>query len=67
VLYTVKKSRIEGFFMSTKKFNNRGVYSLLLTPFNVDRSIDFETYEKYVEWQARQGADHLFACCGSSM
>ncbi len=52
--------------MSTKEFNNRGVYSLLLTPFNADRSIDFDTYEKYVEWQARQGAQHLFACCGSS-
>lgn len=52
--------------MSTKEFNNRGVYSLILTPFNEDRSIDFNTYEKYVEWQARQGAQHLFACCGSS-
>ncbi len=52
--------------MSTKDFNNKGVYSLLLTPFNEDRSINFETYKKYVEWQARQGAQHLFACCGSS-
>ena len=52
--------------MSNKEFNNKGVYSLILTPFNEDRSINFETYKKYVEWQARQGADHLFACCGSS-
>ena len=52
--------------MSTKEFNNRGVYSLILTPFNEDRSINYNTYETYVEWQARQGADHLFACCGSS-
>ena len=50
----------------SKEFNNRGVYSLILTPFNEDRSINYNTYEKYVEWQARQGADHLFACCGSS-
>ena len=50
----------------SKEFNNRGVYSLILTPFNEDRSINFNTYEKYVEWQARQGAQHLFACCGSS-
>lgn len=47
-------------------FNSRGVYSLLLTPFNEDRSIDFPAYESYVEWQARQGVGHLFACCGSS-
>lgn len=49
-----------------ERFNNRGVYSLLLTPFNSDRSVDYEAYEKYVEWQSRQGAQHLFAVCGSS-
>lgn len=52
--------------MSNKAFDNTGVYSLLLTPFKEDRSIDFEVYKKYVEWQSRQGAQHLFACCGSS-
>lgn len=52
--------------MSKKEFNNTGVFSLLLTPFNEDRSVNYETYKKYVEWQARQGAQHLFACCGSS-
>ena len=52
--------------MSTKEFNNKGVYSLLLTPFNEDRSINYDVYKKYVEWQSRQGAQHLFACCGSS-
>ncbi len=52
--------------MSKKDFMNSGVYSLLLTPFNEDRSVNYETYKKYVEWQARQGAQHLFACCGSS-
>ena len=43
-----------------------GIYSLMLTPFNEDRSIDYATYEKYVEWQASQGVGHLFAICGSS-
>lgn len=52
--------------MANKAFDNKGVYSLLLTPFNEDRSINFDVYKKYVEWQSRQGAQHLFACCGSS-
>ena len=43
-----------------------GIYSLMLTPFNEDRSIDYNTYEKYTEWQVSQGVDHLFAVCGSS-
>lgn len=43
-----------------------GIYSLMLTPFNEDRSVDYATYEKYAEWQASQGVGHLFAICGSS-
>ncbi len=43
-----------------------GIYSLMLTPFNEDRTIDYSTYEKYAEWQASQGVAHLFAVCGSS-
>ncbi|HBL40234.1 MAG TPA: hypothetical protein DDY98_01150 [Ruminococcaceae bacterium] len=50
----------------SKTFDNKGVYSLLLTPFHEDRTIDFKVYEEYVEWQSRQGVQHLFACCGSS-
>ena len=46
--------------------NKDGIYSLMLTPFNKDRSIDYATYEKYVEWQVSQGVEHLFAVCGSS-
>ena len=46
--------------------NKDGVYSLMLTPFNEDRSIDYDTYEKYADWQVEQGVDHLFAVCGSS-
>lgn len=43
-----------------------GVYSLLLTPFNWDRTLDYKTYEEYVEWQASFKPQHLFAVCGSS-
>ena len=46
--------------------NKDGIYSLMLTPFNEDRSIDYDTYEKYADWQVEQGVDHLFAVCGSS-
>lgn len=44
----------------------RGVYALLLTPFHEDRSVDFNTYAKYTEWQASQKPNHMFAVCGSS-
>ena len=43
-----------------------GIYSLMLTPYFEDRTIDYNTYEEYAEWQVSQGADHLFAVCGSS-
>ncbi len=43
-----------------------GVYSLLLTPFNWDRTIDYKAYEEYVAWQAAFKPQHLFAVCGSS-
>ncbi len=43
-----------------------GIYSLMLTPFFEDRSIDYNTYEEYADWQVSQGVDHLFAVCGSS-
>ncbi len=43
-----------------------GIYSLMLTPFNEDRSIDYNTYEEYADWQVSQGVAHLFAVCGSS-
>lgn len=43
-----------------------GVYSLLLTPFNWDKTIDYKTYEEYVAWQAAYKPQHLFAVCGSS-
>lgn len=43
-----------------------GVYSLLLTPFNEDKSVDYRAYEEYVSWQASLAPQHLFANCGSS-
>lgn len=43
-----------------------GVYSLLLTPFNEDLSIDYDLYGEYVKWQIDRGAHHLFSVCGSS-
>lgn len=44
----------------------RGVYSLLLTPFKEDRSIDFDVLAQYAEFQAATKPQHLFAVCGSS-
>ena len=46
--------------------NKDGIYSLMLTPYFEDRSIDYNTYEEYTEWQVSQGVAHLFAVCGSS-
>ncbi|QQE80565.1 dihydrodipicolinate synthase family protein [Alicyclobacillus sp. SO9] len=43
-----------------------GVYSLLLTPFQSDKKIDWDTYEKYVEWQLAFQPNGLFAVCGTS-
>ncbi len=44
----------------------RGIYSLLLTPFKEDKSIDYDVYAQYVEWQASRGSHHLFSVCGSA-
>ena len=43
-----------------------GIYSLMLTPYKEDLSIDYDTYEEYTEWQVSQGVEHLIAVCGSS-
>ncbi len=43
-----------------------GVYSLILTTFNEDLSVDYRAYEEYVNWQASFKPQHLFANCGSS-
>jgi 4-hydroxy-tetrahydrodipicolinate synthase len=44
----------------------QGVMSLLLTPFDHNKSIDWQTYEAYVDWQLAQMPHGLFAVCGSS-
>ncbi len=46
--------------------NIEGIYSLMLTPFNEDKTIDWNTYEEYCDFQASQGVEHLFCVCGSS-
>ncbi len=43
-----------------------GVISLLLTPFNQDRSIDWSLYDTYVDWQLQHRPNGLFAVCGTS-
>ena len=43
-----------------------GIMPPLITPFNEDKSIDFDTYEKLVEWHIERGVHSLFVVCGSS-
>jgi len=43
-----------------------GVFSLLLTPFLKDKSIDWPAYERYLDWQLEMEPNGLFAVCGSS-
>ena len=52
--------------MSKLTENYNGIYSLMLTPFNDDLTVDYKGYEEYAVWQANQGVEHLFAVCGSS-
>jgi 4-hydroxy-tetrahydrodipicolinate synthase len=43
-----------------------GVFSLLLTPYLSNLSIDWDTYKQYVDWQLSHNPHGLFAVCGSS-
>lgn len=43
-----------------------GIFTLLLTPFKEDLSIDYDLYGEYVRYQIEQGSHHLFSVCGSS-
>jgi 4-hydroxy-tetrahydrodipicolinate synthase len=52
--------------MSKLTENYTGIYSLMLTPYHDDLSVDYAAYEEYAEWQVSQGVGHLFAVCGSS-
>jgi len=51
---------------STPRIRIEGIVSLLLTPFQQDRSIDWSTYDAYVDWQVSHQPAGLFAVCGSS-
>ncbi len=44
----------------------KGVYSLLLTPYQSSGEIDYSAYERYVDWQLSHSPQALFAACGSS-
>lgn len=48
----------------TERFE--GVFSLLLTPFHSDGSINWSVYDPYVDWQLEQKPHGLFGVCGSS-
>lgn len=52
--------------MGTRPGSWEGVFSLLLTPFSTDGGVDFEVYDRYVDWQLSAGPTGLFAVCGSS-
>ena len=43
-----------------------GVFSLMLTPYNDDYSIDYSIYPDYCKWMAEQGTHHFFVNSGSS-
>jgi 4-hydroxy-tetrahydrodipicolinate synthase len=43
-----------------------GIVPPLLTPFNEDKSIDWDAYERLIEWHIEKGVTGLFVVCGSS-
>jgi len=43
-----------------------GVIPVMLTPFNDDLSVDYQSLEKLIEWYLSNGAVALFAACQSS-
>ena len=44
----------------------RGVWPVMLTPFDDDREIDWESLKKLIDWYIRAGVNGLFANCQSS-
>ena len=44
----------------------QGIIPVMLTPFGADGKIDWEDYEKLIEWYLANGAESLFAVCQSS-
>jgi 4-hydroxy-tetrahydrodipicolinate synthase len=43
-----------------------GLWPVMLTPFNEDKSIDWKALDALTDWYLANGADGLFACCQSS-
>ncbi len=43
-----------------------GVYPVMLTPFNGENKIDYESLSAFIRWFEEGGADGLFAVCQSS-
>lgn len=46
--------------------NQYDIFPTMITPFNADGSVDYETAEKYVEWYYENGCNGVFAICQSS-
>ncbi len=42
------------------------IFTTMITPYNADGSVDYETAEKYVDWYFENGLDGIFAVCQSS-
>ncbi len=42
------------------------ILTTMITPYNADGSIDFDTAEKYVDWYYENGLNGIFAVCQSS-
>ena len=45
---------------------NAKIYPTMITPFNEDRSIDYNGVAEIIEWYIENGCDGLFAICQSS-
>ena len=43
-----------------------GLFPTMITPFNEDGSVDFETLEFLTDWYIQCGSTGLFAVCQSS-
>ena len=50
----------------TKHEHYRGVWPVMLTPFDNQREIDWESLKKLIDWYIKAGVNGLFANCQSS-
>ncbi len=44
----------------------KGIWPVMLTPFDERGGIDYDCYRKLIDWYISQGVDGIFAVCGSS-